>query len=46
MEVMVKGELCKKVEEIRGVGERVMMVVVFEGGVLRLIVGMLRKVEV
>ena len=39
MGVMVKGELCEKVVEVRMVSDRVMTVVVFEGDVLRLICG-------
>ena len=37
--VMVKGELCEKVVEVRRVSDRVITVVVFEEGVLMLICG-------
>ena len=37
--VMVKDELCEKVVEVRKVSHRVMTVVVFEQGVMRLICG-------
>ena len=43
---MVKEELCDKMLEVRTISDRVMtLFVVFEENVLRLIWGMLRKVD-
>ena len=43
---MVKEELCEKMVDVRRVSDRVMAVLLFfEEGVMRLFVGMLRKVK-